>query len=151
MVSNDSSTLCLLYTLFLLLLHQLHLRASGIRSGRLRTLVIRNFFTQLWRWKSPTICRLQAGDPGKRWCNDFWIWRPENRVVKDRRSMVSSRNQVKGWILPSSTFSLDWSSQWAGWWPLLFGRANFTDSEQTKSTDSNVNFNWKYPHRHNQK
>jgi len=36
-VWNDSSALHLLCTLFLLLLHQLHLRSSGIRSWRLRT------------------------------------------------------------------------------------------------------------------
>ena len=34
---DDSSTLHLLCTLFLLLLHQLHLRSSGIRSWRLET------------------------------------------------------------------------------------------------------------------
>jgi len=34
---DDLSTLHLLCTLFLLLLHQLHLRLSGIRSQRLRT------------------------------------------------------------------------------------------------------------------
>ena len=34
---DDSSTLHLLFTLFLLLLHQLHLRSSGIRSRKLGT------------------------------------------------------------------------------------------------------------------
>ena len=34
---DDSSALHLLFTLFLLLLHQLHLRSSGIRSRRLGT------------------------------------------------------------------------------------------------------------------
>ena len=34
---DDSSALCLLCTLFLLLLHQLYLRSSGIRSQRLGT------------------------------------------------------------------------------------------------------------------
>ena len=95
------------------------------------------------------VCKLEIQESGGVMTSEFEDLK--TRVVKDRRSMVSSRNQVKGWILPSSTFSLYWSSHWAGWWPLLFGRANFTDSEQTKSTDSNVNFNWKYPHRHNQK
>ena len=37
---DDSSTLHLLCILFLLLLHQLHLRLSGIRSQRLGTLVL---------------------------------------------------------------------------------------------------------------
>ena len=37
MVSNDLSTLHLLYTLLLLLLHQLHLRSSDIRFQRLET------------------------------------------------------------------------------------------------------------------
>ena len=37
-----SSTLHLLCTLFLLLLHQLHLRSSGIRSWRLGTPVLYN-------------------------------------------------------------------------------------------------------------
>ena len=111
MVSNDSSTVHVLYTLFLLLLHQLHLRASGIRSGRLGTPVIRNFFMQLWRWKSPTMCRLQAGDPGSGGAITSEFEDLKTRMAKDRRSMASSRNQVKGWILPSSTFSFCWSSQ----------------------------------------
>ena len=37
---DDSSALHLLCTLFLLLLHQLHLRSSGIRSQRLGTYVL---------------------------------------------------------------------------------------------------------------
>ena len=37
---DDSNTLCLLCTLFLSLLHQLHLRSSGIRSQRLGTPVL---------------------------------------------------------------------------------------------------------------
>ena len=37
---DDSSTLHVLCTLFLLLLHQLHLRSSGIRSQRLGTPVL---------------------------------------------------------------------------------------------------------------
>ena len=39
---DDSSTLHVLCTLYLLLLHQLHLRSSGIRSWRLRTLALEN-------------------------------------------------------------------------------------------------------------
>ena len=42
MIRDDSSTLSLLHTLFLLLLHQLHLRSSGIRSWRLGTPVLRD-------------------------------------------------------------------------------------------------------------
>ena len=41
MVSGWFSALHLLCTLFLLLLHQLHLRSSGIRSQRLRTPVLK--------------------------------------------------------------------------------------------------------------
>ena len=39
---DDSSALHLLHDLFLLLYHQLHLRSSGIRSWRLRTLELRD-------------------------------------------------------------------------------------------------------------
>ena len=42
---DDSSPLRLLCTLFLLLLHQLHLRSSGIRSWRLGTLVLKQGFS----------------------------------------------------------------------------------------------------------
>ena len=45
MIQDDSSTLRLLHTLFLLLLHQLHLRSSGIRSWRLGTLVLKQGFS----------------------------------------------------------------------------------------------------------
>ena len=41
----DSGTLHLFCTLFLLLLHQLHLRSSGIRSQRLGTLAL--YYTQV--------------------------------------------------------------------------------------------------------
>ena len=44
MIRDDSSTLSLLCTLFLLLLHQLHLRSSGIRSWRLGTFVLKQGF-----------------------------------------------------------------------------------------------------------
>ena len=44
MIRDDSSTLSLLHTLFLLLLHQLHLRSSGIRSWRLGTFVLKQGF-----------------------------------------------------------------------------------------------------------
>ena len=40
---DDSSALDLLCTLFLLLLHQLHLRSSSIRSWRLRTPALDHF------------------------------------------------------------------------------------------------------------
>ena len=149
MVSNDSSTLHVLYTLFLLLLHQLHLGASGIRSGRLGTPVIRNFFMHLWKWKSPTMCRLQAGDPGKRWCNYFWIWRPENKGGQGQKIYGQLKESGKGVDSSFLHIFILLKLSGAGWCPLIFGRANFfTDSE---STDSNISFNWKYSHRHNQK
>ena len=44
---NDSSSLYLLYTLFLLLLHQLHFRSSGIRLQRLGTPSLKYAFTIL--------------------------------------------------------------------------------------------------------
>ena len=44
MVRDDSSTLRLLHTSFLLLLHQLHIRSSGIRSWRLGTFVLKQGF-----------------------------------------------------------------------------------------------------------
>ena len=44
MIRDDSSTLSSLHTLFLLLLHQLHLRSSGIRSWRLGTFVLKQGF-----------------------------------------------------------------------------------------------------------
>ena len=134
MVSNDSSTLHLLYTLFLLLLHQLHPGASGIRSGRLGTPVIRNFFMQLWRWKSPTICCLQAGDPGKRWCNYFWIWRHGNKGGQGQKIDGQLKESGKGmnssfllhvllllklsvgWVMPTHIWEsklLHWF--WANW------------------------------------
>ena len=50
---DDSSTLYLLCTLFLFLLHQLHLRSSGIRSQSLGTLVLRSLsrlFSRAMLW-----------------------------------------------------------------------------------------------------
>ena len=44
LVEDDSSTLDLLCTLFLLLLHQLHLRSSDIRSQGLGTPVVGHFY-----------------------------------------------------------------------------------------------------------
>ena len=48
---DDSSILHLLLTLFLLSLHQLHLRSSGIRFDRLGTPALRNFFWSMEKRK----------------------------------------------------------------------------------------------------
>ena len=47
---DDSSTLHLLYTLFLLLLHEIHLRASGIRSQRLGNPALRHFIPEVLKY-----------------------------------------------------------------------------------------------------
>lgn len=69
---------------------------------------------QLWRWKSPTICCLQAGDPGNGGVITSEFEDIETRVAKDlEQVMASSRNQVKGeFFLPPRFPST--SSQWAG-------------------------------------
>ena len=46
---DDSSTLHLLCTVFLLLLHQLHLKSPGIRSWRLGTPVLQPVSIVWWR------------------------------------------------------------------------------------------------------
>ena len=47
---DDSSLLHLLCSLFLLLLHQLHLRSSGIRSQRLETPTLKQCLPSSWMW-----------------------------------------------------------------------------------------------------
>ena len=68
---DDSSTLHLLCTLFPLLLNQLHLRSSNIRSWRLGTPASVPFFFFQWRLKflllPPPILTLWTG-----W--DWWCW-----------------------------------------------------------------------------
>lgn len=36
------------------------------------------FIIQLWRPGDPTICCLQAGEPGSQWCNTVLVQRAEN-------------------------------------------------------------------------
>ena len=55
------------------------------------------------------VCKLETQESGGAITSEFEDLK--TRMAKDRRSMASSRNQVKGWILPSSTFSFCWSSQ----------------------------------------
>lgn len=53
--------------------------------------------------RSPPICRLQAGDPGKPCVIQSWVWGP----VKQRRCDVVTqavRQEKKKWIPPSFTF-----------------------------------------------
>ena len=47
---DDSSLLHLLCSLFLLLLHQLHLRSSGIRSQRLEMPTLKQCLPSSWMW-----------------------------------------------------------------------------------------------------
>ena len=64
---DDSNTLYLLYTSFLLLYHQFHLRSSGIRSQRLGTaeLSFPSILGQLHPAASPSYWKVQ------------WIWSPK--------------------------------------------------------------------------
>ena len=61
---GDSSPLHLLCTFFLLLLHQLHIRSSGIRSQRLGTLVLKSYMGTFLVVQWIRLCTLNAGGPG---------------------------------------------------------------------------------------
>ena len=61
---DDSSALHLLCTFFLLLLHQLHIRSSGIRSQRLGNLVLKSYKGTFLVVQWIRLCSLNAGGPG---------------------------------------------------------------------------------------
>ena len=88
---------------------------------------MRNWLTWLWKLRSPKICCLKAGDPGKPVVkSNLNPRRPEGQrsawckpLSKGRRRQMSQLEQSgrkqKAWISPSSTslFYLDF--QWVGW------------------------------------
>lgn len=114
---------------------------------------------QLWRRRSPTISRLQAGDPGEPVLYSVWAWRPESQgtqryrfqsgsegltagSAKGRRPLSQWAVSRKGPVLHSFAFLFHLCPQQIGRCPpaLWGGKCS------TESTNSDTNFIWKHPH-----
>lgn len=57
---------------------------------------------QLWRPRSPMICQLQAGKPGKQWRNSFQVQSPKTRStdVQGQEAMAVTAQRRSKFALP---------------------------------------------------
>ena len=87
-----------------------------------------NRLTQLWRVRSPTVCLLQAGEPGTPAYSAVWVWgatnvslrvqEPENRGSdiwgQENMNTPAQQDKEREGILPSSVFLFNSGPQQIG-------------------------------------